>query len=145
MQSRELGPRQLQAQPVLEEVMHSHRGERPERAVLQLPLGKHALKLERRTSVATKSHEQADTLVPKPPECDLEHAGRRGIEPLDIVQRDHHRSAVGQRPQRVEHGQPDRMCVWALVARLREQQRDSERPPARGGKPRREVVEKRAE
>jgi hypothetical protein len=36
------------------------------------------------------------------------------------------------------------MCVWALLARLREQQRDTERPPARAGKRRREIVEERA-
>ena len=137
VQSHELWSCQLQTQPVLEQAMHSSRGERRERAVLELSLGKHALQLERRTRTGTKSHHQADTLVPKPPERDLEHAGRRRIKPLDVVQRDHHRPAVGQSPQRVEHGQPDGMCVWALVARLLEQQRDTERPPARAGKRRR--------
>ena len=41
------------------------------------------------------------------------------------------RALLGQRPQHVEHGEPDRVRIGGVLARLGEQQRDLERPPAR--------------
>ena len=75
--------------------------------------------------------EQPERLVAQPPERDLEHAGRGRVEPLDVVERDEARAAVGQGAQHVEHGEPDRVRVGRRLARLREQKRDLERPPAR--------------
>ena len=92
-----------------------------------------------------RRREQPERLVAKPPQSDLERAGRGRVEPLDVVERDEHRAALGQRAQHVQDGEPDRVRIGRRLARLREQQRDLERPPARRRERGPDVVEHVAE
>ena len=63
-----------------------------------------------------EGREHAHAVVFEPPQRDPEHAGRGRIDPLRIVQRHHYRPVRGQHPQDIEHGQPDRVCIGALLA-----------------------------
>ena len=80
-------------------------------------------------------------LVAEASKRDLEHGGRRRVEPLDIVERDKHGTRARSGPEGVEQREPDRAGIRSALARLGEEQRDLQRaapqrsqrvPPRRG-------------
>ena len=62
------------------------------------------LELERRRDLGhlPQGREQADPLVAKAPQRDLQHRGRRRVEPLDVVERHDNRAGVGERAQHIQ-------------------------------------------
>jgi hypothetical protein len=138
VQTRELGPRQLKPEPLPEELMHPAQAERPHEAPVHPLTGKRMLKIDRRgrLSAGTQRREQAHAVVSDAPQGHLEDGAGGGIDPLDVVQRHHYRPVDGEHPQDVDHGKPDRVRVGALLARLRQQERDRERVrPRRSERP----------
>ena len=98
---------------------------------------------------ASRRSRAARPALAQAPERDLEHAGGGRVEPLDVVEGDEDRAALGESTQDVEHGQPDRVRIGSHLARLGEQQRDLERPPPRrrerGRRPRRATSPRRSD
>ena len=137
VQTRELGPGQLKPELLPEELMHPAQAERPYETPVQPLPGKRMLKIERgRLSASTQRREQAHAVVSEPPQRHLEHGAGGRIDPLDVVQRHHYRPVDGEHPQDVDYGKPDRVRVGALLARLRQQERDRERVrPRRSNRP----------
>ncbi len=73
--------------------------------------------------------EQADALVTQAPERDLQHAGRRRVEPLEVVEREDDRLPLGEHAEDVEHGQSDGSRVRSNLPGLCQEERDLERAP----------------
>ena len=84
-------------------------------------------------------------LVTPAPERDLQHAGGGRIEPLAVVDGDDHGPSLGQDPQHVQHGEPDRVRIRRAVAGLGEQQRDLQCPPSQGDERGRRLLEHRGD
>ena len=80
-------------------------------------------------------------LVTQAAKRDLQHAGGGRVEPLPIVDGDDHGPSLGQEPQHIQHGEPDRVRIRRAVAGLGEQQRDLQRPPSQGDERGRRLLE----
>ena len=94
----------------------------------QLLFRKGARELERRCDARhlPQRREDGDRLVAEASESDLEHCGRRRVEPLDVVERNEHGVLLRQHADRVEESQADEARVGRRVARLHEEERDLE-------------------
>jgi hypothetical protein len=121
--------------------------QRAERDAGQPFLRERSLELERRRHVpcAADGGKHADRLVPQAAKGNLEHARRRRVEPLDVVERDHDRASLGKRPQDGEQREPDRVRIGSLLFWLDQQERDFERTPPDRRQRGRHLVEDRGE
>ena len=127
----ELGPCQLEPQPLLEQVPHGGERQRADGQPLEPLVRERALELDRARKVRSQpqSGQEHDRLVSETPERDLERARRRWVEPLDIVEGDEDRRLLGQGTKNVQHRKPDCVRIGRRLAGLHEQQRHLERPP----------------
>ncbi len=74
------------------------------------------------------AHEQRDARATQTPERDPQDARRRGVEPLEVVDRDEEVGIGRQEREHVEHRQPDRFGLGRRGARILEQQRHAQGP-----------------
>jgi hypothetical protein len=61
------------------------------------------------------SKQQADTRCGQPAERERERARRGRVEPLDIVDGDHHRLALTEEPDHVAHRNGERALIDAIT------------------------------
>ena len=97
-------------------------------------LGERAVEPERHpvaVPVGPLGEEEEDALLAEAAQRELEHEGRRAVEPLDVVHRDHERGGLRQRPQRAQERDRHRAVVRRLALRVLEQQGDLERAALR--------------
>ena len=125
--------RERPVEPVAQKPVQRADAERPRRQAPQLLGGHGALELGPLLLVASPAREQQQHRRRlEPPQCEAERAGRSVVEPLDVVDRDQHRTVCGQQPQDVEDGEPERACVdRALVGAVEEERRPERAPPRR--------------
>ena len=83
-------------------------------------------------AVHAHRHEHPDLFVDEPPQREAERRGRRVVQPLRVVDRDHRRSCVGKRAQHVV-GRGRHGARIAASARLLVEERDLQRVPLRIG------------
>ena len=126
----ELRPRQLEPGPFLQQAMKCTQAQRTEEEPIETLFRKGGLELERRGDLrrSPDGGEEADRLVPQAPQRDLQHACGGRVEPVQVVERDQHGAALGERAQHVEEREPDRARVRGLRSRLGEEEGDLERP-----------------
>ena len=86
----ELGPRQLEPQPFLEQAVHGGERERADRQSLEPLVRERALELDRARHLRSQPQrgQQPDRLLSKTPKRDLERTRRRRVEPLDVIEGD---------------------------------------------------------
>ena len=127
--------------------MKCTQAQRTEDEPIETLLRKGGLELERRGNLRRSSDggEKADGLVAQAPQGDLQHACGGRVEPLQVVERDQHGAALGERSQHVEEREPDRARVRGLRARLGEQEGDLERSASQRRERGRHVVADRSE
>jgi hypothetical protein len=84
-------------------------------------------------AVGPARQEDRERLVAQAPQ-DVRERRRRGrVQPLDVVDRQQHRAARRELPQRAQQRHAERAVVGRAARGLLAQQRDRERPPARRG------------
>ena len=95
----ELRPRQLEPEPLLEQMVERAQAERAEREPLSRSSGKARSSSNGAATLRRlpQRRQQTDALVAQTAESDLEHAGRGRVEPLDVVERDEDRALLRQR------------------------------------------------
>ena len=127
----ELRPRQIEADPLSQQVVERPQAQRADRESREPIRRKRAIELHRDGRVGRRPHrrEQADTLVTQAAERDLQHTGRRRVEPLEVVEREDDRLPLGEHLEDVEQGQPDGSRVRSNLPGLGQQERDLERAP----------------
>ncbi len=120
-----------ESEPVTDETLDRADAERPDGQSLDRP-GKR--RLERRRRLAAAGEEDPDRLAVEPPQRERERIRRRGIEPLDVVDREQQRAAGGQRDaaRRAPPTATARGSAETTALPL-EQERRRERSPARRG------------
>ena len=125
----ELRTRQVEPSPILQQMMKRTQAQRTEHEMGQTIVREGGLELERRGDLRrpTNGRQEADGLIAQPSKGDLQHPGRRRVDPLQIVERDQHGPALGKRSQHVEKREADRAMVRRLNSRLGQQKRDLER------------------
>ena len=69
--------------------------------------------------VAAESDDHADGLVGESSERELEDAGGRSVEPLEVVDREHERVPARERSNRCEEGERDRVLIGRVGALAR--------------------------
>lgn len=113
--------------------MQPRQAERSHRQALEALLPKCPGELERgrKPRPAAKGREQAHPLVAQAPDRELQHEGGSSVEPLDVIESDHHGSLRRESTQRIENGDADRTLLRRLPAGIREPERDLERAAAR--------------
>ena len=114
-----------ESEPVTDETLDRADAERPDGQSLDRSWKR---RLERRRRLAAAGEEDPDRLAVEPPQRERERIRRRGIEPLDVVDREQQRAAGGQRDERVVHPDRERARICRDVALGIEQQRRLERP-----------------
>ncbi len=85
--------------------------------------------------------EQAGLLAAEPPQGELHRVRARDIEPLQVVDGKDHRSRRGQVADHSKEGDSDRSLLGRAAHRIRQQQRDLQRPPLRRRQPGKRLVE----
>ena len=143
--SRELGRRELEPKPLLEEPVQNADLEGAERDRCQ-PIGcKRVVELKRGRCLSSRAHgdQHADGLLAQPSEGDLEHRSRCTVEPLRIVESNEHRPARGKCAEHVQDSEADRVHIDGLRTRLDEKKRNFERSATRRRKGRRHLLEHR--
>ena len=106
----------------------------PTRSSLEafLPVCARELERSRDLGAGPKGRKEAHRLLAQAADRKLQDQRRGRVEPLDVVERHDHRPFGGQSAEHVEHCEPDRARLRRLLARLREPERDLERPASRG-------------
>ena len=89
----------------------------------------------------TAREEHADALGPKPSSRVGEPTGRGRVEPLGVVDRDDDRALVGERTQRAQERETDRVGVRRRALVVAEDERARERPVLRRRQRRERLVE----
>ena len=84
--------------------------------------------------------EQADVRLGQPPEREAERARRRGVEPLEVVDREHE-LVLGQELQGAANGDAECAGVDRPPGRVLDEEDDLERPPPRRRQGRQHLVE----
>jgi hypothetical protein len=127
----ELRVRQLEFQPLFEQAVDRSQAEWKKLEPLEPLLGKGSLELERRRRVRGRAQggQHTDRLVAQAAKGNLEHACRGRVEPLHVVERDEDGPVLSEHPLDVENGEPDRVRIRRVIARLHEPERNLERPP----------------
>ena len=143
LQSRQLRSRQLQIEPPSEQVVQRAQAERSNPEPLQPLFGERLLELERRREAGhlPQRHQRGDRLVAQAAEGDLEHGRRGRVEPLDIVERDDHRTVLCERAQDVEQSDSDQARIRRSLAGLGEQECHLERAQSHRSQRRRYLAE----
>ena len=127
--------------------MKRTQAQRTEHEMGQTIVQEGGLELERREDLRrpTDGRQEADGLVVQPSQGDLQHPGRRRVEPLQIVERDQHGALLGKRSQHVQERKADRTRVRGLRARIGEQEGDLERTASQRRQRRCHFVEDRGD
>src|SRR5436190_4478266 len=91
-----------------------------------------ALEHRRLCAAAEPPREQEPyALRGKPSQRERERAGRRGVEPLEVVDREENRLALGEHLQGAARGDPECARLACTCGRVLEEQRDLERTSLR--------------
>ena len=77
--------------------------------------------------------QEGDALVPQATQGDLQDAGGRRVEPLEVVDRDQDGPSLREQAKRVEKCQPDRVRIGRLLSRLGDEEGHLEGAPAGDG------------
>ena len=118
-------PRQTQPEPLGQQPSGRAEAQRTDLQTLQHSALERPL--QRGPTTGTPGEQEANRLVLEPTSRERERVRRRTIEPLDVVDRDQHRAASGQRTQPIQQAKVDRMLSWRDVRRLGPQQRHLQR------------------
>jgi hypothetical protein len=129
VQPRDLRPREIEPEPLLQKLMETAEAERADRQPLQV------VEVERQADARplSQGREEADPLVAQPPKRELEHASRGRVEPLGVVDGDEDGPMLGERAEHVEKRERDRALIRSFRARLPDEQSAFERTPTRAG------------
>ena len=129
----QFGPVQLEPEPLLEETVKGTNAERAECQSLESLAGEGALELERTAELRSQpeGREEPERLLSQAAQRDLDRPGGGGVEPLHVVERNHHGASLCHRSHHVQDGEPDGVRIEWRLAGLGEQERDFERPPTR--------------
>ncbi len=141
----ELRPGQLEPEAIPEQMVERAETQWPDPEPLEPLVGEGALELEGSRDLGNlpQRRQQADALLAETSQRDLEHACRRRVEPLDVVERSDDRAALGEKAKHIEQGESDRARIGSLLARLGEEKCDLERATTRWGERGRHLVEDR--
>lgn len=130
VQSQHRGARERPAEPVANDALDRAQAERADEQSLDASAKR---LLERgRLPAAPTSEERPDGLTIEPPQSERQRIGRRRVEPLDVIDRDHDRTTFGQRREGAVHSHRKRtgVCCRSVAVPV-EQKRSLERPPPR--------------
>ena len=141
MQAEQDRPRQLETESRRDQLVQCARAERADGEARQRE--RSTLELERQGCIdaAADGGEQADRFRLQAPERKLEHARRRRVQPLRVVDREQHGSRLGGEPDDVQEPGRERALVGSLRPGLREQERRLERLSLRRRQPWQRLVE----
>lgn len=134
--------RELRVESLTQEVADRLDTEGPDHDPVKTTLREGALEIEQRpfTGTSPESEKGSDALLLEAAEGKLQDAGRRGVEPLQIVDRDQDGRIGSKRPQRPQYA--ERNCPLGEAATLRfgTQQRDAQSALLRVGKRREGII-----
>jgi hypothetical protein len=108
--------REHPAEAIAQEAMQRANAERSHGQPLDALRTKRLLESRRLRSVDEPPGEQQEyTVAGEPSQTELDRAGRRGIEPLDVVHRDQDRPAFAEKLQHVAHRHSDRAVINTIA------------------------------
>ncbi len=130
----ELRTHESKPEPLLQQLVERAAAERLQRQPFQHAFVQRVLEREREGRVwpHPRGREKADPLIAETSERGPEHAGRRRIEPLQVIDCHENRPRGGKRAHDVEEGESDRAGIRRLLARLLEEEGDFQGTPPRG-------------
>ena len=128
-------------EPVAQESMERADTERPDRQTPDRVRADRPLESRHCSLGAAGGEEQKHRARTEPAQGERERVRRRGVEPLEIVDRHEQRPVFGEHLQRAAGCDPERARIDPIVGRLLEEERDLERAPPRSGKRGQDVVE----
>jgi hypothetical protein len=136
VQATELGAGENHGDPVPQEAVERAEAERPERQPPESLLGERAVETERHPAAVPLSplrEEEHDALLLEATKPELQHQGRRAVEPLDVVDCDQQRAGLRERSHRAQEGDGDSAVIRRPTLRVLQQQSDLERPSLGNG------------
>ena len=128
---REQGTRQRDSEVLVDHAVQRAHLERPDVHVAEAIGAERAPQLddERALERSPAREQQSDRLAAQASRAVRERGGRRGVEPLRVVDGDEQRRLGRERPQGVERGDADRTPVWRRPLGVLQHQRERERAP----------------
>ena len=121
--------------------MEGAKAQRPHAETAKPPFGQSAFEPKRVLSARPKSEEEGDGLVAQAADRELENEARRSIEPLEIVHGHDYRPLTREKADHSQEAKRDRSLVGRRPFRLPPDQRNLKRPPLRGRKLQKHVIE----
>jgi hypothetical protein len=101
--------------------------ERPDGLAHDREARRRAVESQRRRLGCPQRQEEGHRVAAEPAERERERGGRRRVEPLGVVDGEHHRSLLGKHAQRAEERRRDGACVGRLSPRRAPEERHRER------------------
>ena len=128
--------RKAHADPFEEQTTQCPERQRTDRDPDELPLDRYPLELERKglRALQPPREQQRDRLLTQTPRRVRQHGGRRGVEPLHVVDSNQQRRPLRQRPERVQERDRDHARLRRpFRRRFLDQERDLQGTPLRLG------------
>ena len=107
VETEERGPGEDPPEPELERPVQRTGAERSDEEALETVVDRLLEAGRRRTDPDATGEQQADPCLGQPPQSEGERVRRRRVQPLDVVDRDEHGPALGERLERTADGDGD--------------------------------------